>query len=115
MHGCPSFSATSPSYQVPSHSEKGGSRVRLFAFHAPQTGSPVVLGVRVGRQAGAVVGCGVVDCVLLLSPGLSVSNNYRKRGSKSPQCPAALRFRELCEWDQEGSCSLQFQKNPKKS
>lgn len=83
-----------PSYQVPSHSEKGGRRVGLLAFHAPQTGSPVALGVRVGRQAGVVVGCGVVGCVLPLSPGISVSNNDRERGSRSPWCPAELRFRE---------------------
>ena len=63
-----------------SHSEKGRSRPGLFALHAPQSGSLVALGLRVG----CLVGMSRL-CVSTFS-GISVS----------PQCLAALRFGE--EW-----------------
>lgn len=88
------FSNFPPHFKCPHTQRKKETGSGVFAFHASQTGSPGTLGVRVGCQAGAVVGCGVVGCVVSMSPGTSVSNNDTERGKKSLQCVAALGFGE---------------------
>lgn len=88
-HGQSSCSAAfhlKPSALTP---EEGGSRVKVVCLSCSTDRLPSGPGREGGCWAGVLVGYRMVDCLFFKFPGISVSDNDRKRG-RSPQGLAAL-------------------------